>query len=324
MKWTRPFQRDFWRRRGLSRSELAAAREALLRQTPPPTFWLFGKTGSGKSSIVRLLTGLAEIPIGTGFRPTTRQTYLYEFPDDQWPVMRFLDTRGLGESGYDAAADIAQLKTQSQALIVTQRLVDFASQSVLTPLKTLRAVDPDRPVVLALTCLHQAYPQQPHPPYPFHDGLAPANLDPQVARALAEQQRAFGKLVDRIVPVDLTRDDDGYEPPDYGGEQLRSTLLEVLPAAYQTSFRGLTQLLADWEDLHERAAAPYIQAAAGMAAAAALAPLPWVDMPVMAAIQTRMVHSIAEVYHQPARHAACGNCSQRPDSASPRDWAYGN
>jgi uncharacterized protein (DUF697 family) len=299
----RPFQRfrsKLVRRPGLSRDQLAAAREALIRQTPPPTFWLFGKTGSGKSSVVRLLTGLREIPVGAGFRPTTRQTDLYEFPDSQWPVMRFLDTRGLGEPGYDAAEDLAELQPQAQAMIVTQRLVDFAGQTVIEPLRTLRRAAPERPVVLLLTCLHQAYPQQPHPPYPFRETLTPAGLDPNVARPLDAQRRVFGDLVDAIVPADLTREEDGYDPPDYGADRLRATLLDVLPDAYQASFRSMTRLMAEWEDLHERAAWPYIHAAAGMAAATALTPVPWINLPVMAAIHTRMVYAIAEVYHQPA------------------------
>jgi uncharacterized protein (DUF697 family) len=96
----------------------------------------------------------------------------------------------------------------------------------------------------------------------------------------------------------LTRPEEGFQPPDYGGDQLREALLALLPAACQSSLRSMTQLLSELKDLHERAALPYIHSAAGMAAAAALSPLPWIDIPVVAAIQTRMVYAIARVYHQ--------------------------
>ena len=56
------------------------------------------------------------------------------------PVMRFLDTRGLGEAGYDAQQDINELKEQAQAMIVTHRLLDFAADAVVRPLRTIAGV----------------------------------------------------------------------------------------------------------------------------------------------------------------------------------------
>jgi uncharacterized protein (DUF697 family) len=154
---------------------------------------------------------------------------------------------------------------------------------------------------LALTCLHEAYPQQQHPPYPFGGfggELLPAGLNESVHRAIVAQKAQFGHLVDALVPIDLTRPEDGYEPHDYGGRQLVDTLLRMLPSAYQFSLRGMTELLTDLKDLHQRAAMPYVHSTATLAAAAALTPIPWVDIPVVAGLQTRMVYAIARVYHQ--------------------------
>ena len=113
--------------KGMSRAQFERTRDKLIKKTPPPTFWLFGKTGSGKSSIVKFLTGADDIQIGSGFRPTTRCTNLYEFPDENMPIMRFLDTRGLGEAGYDPAEDLAAFSASVHAMIVTQKLMDFAT-----------------------------------------------------------------------------------------------------------------------------------------------------------------------------------------------------
>lgn len=298
MKWTKSLAARLGRFRAPTSEELDAQRAALVRQIPAPTFWLFGKTGSGKSSIVRLLTGVDRIEVGSGFRPTTRQTDLYSFPDADMPIMHFFDTRGLGEASYDARPDIAELQQRADAMIVTQRLLDFATEMVVQPLRTIRKSAPNRPVLLALTCLHDAYPQQQHPPYPFTESLSPEGLSENVVRALAAQQEAFSGLVDAIVPVDITPREEGFLPPDYGGTHFLDTLTDMLPSTYQYAVRGMAKLREDLEDLAERAAMPYVHSSATLAASAALAPIPWVDIPVVAAIQTRMVYAIARVYRQ--------------------------
>src|SRR3712207_4708503 len=93
--------------------------------TPPPlpVVWLLGKTGAGKSSVVRALTGLSEAEIGNGFAPCTRTAMRFDHPAGQ-PVMRFLDTRGLGEAGYDPAEDLATAEAASHLVLLVARLDD--------------------------------------------------------------------------------------------------------------------------------------------------------------------------------------------------------
>ena len=149
-------------------AELSGMRE----RTPAPTFWLFGKTQSGKTSVVRLLTRADDAEIGSGFRPCTQFSREYPFPTADAPVLVFLDTRGVDEPGYDPAEDLKQFNDRANLVIVTSRLRDFAHGHLRDSLKTIRAADPQRPVILVLTCLHEAFPQQNHPqPYPF-DPLA--------------------------------------------------------------------------------------------------------------------------------------------------------
>ncbi len=298
MKWTKSLAGRLSRFRAPTPEQLDTQRAALVRQIPAPTFWLFGKTGSGKSSVVRLLTGATHIEIGKGFRPTTQQTALYSFPDADMPIMHFLDTRGLGEANYQAGQDIAELEQSAHAVIVTQRLLDFATEVVVEPLRAIRKATPKRPVLLALTCLHDAYPQQQHPPYPFTESLHPEGLAETVARALAAQQSTFSGLIDAVVPIDITPIDEGFVPPDFGGPHFVETLTGMLPSTYQYALHGMAKLREDLEDLHERAAMPYVHSSATLAATAALSPIPWVDLPVVAAIQTRMVYAIARVYQQ--------------------------
>src|SRR6056297_3083571 len=82
-----------------------AVRAAASRQ-PAPVIWLLGKAQSGKTSIVRALTGSSRAAIGDGFQPCTRTAARYDFPPDA-PVVSFLDTRGLGDVASDPADDIA-------------------------------------------------------------------------------------------------------------------------------------------------------------------------------------------------------------------------
>lgn len=286
------------RKRGMSQVRFERKRDRLLKRSPPPTCWMLGKTGSGKSSIIRFVTGAEDVQIGRGFKPTTRTTSVYEFPDAALPMMRFLDTRGLAETDYDPAEDIAVFAQATHAIIVTQKLTDFAVEPVVRPLQSIRRQAPERPVLLVLTCLHEAYPQRQHPPYPFLEAAeSPTALEP-VRRCITQHLAHFTKLYDAVVPVDLTRPEDGFEEPSYGGAHLQETLVGLLPAAYRQAFRDAADVVGQLRDLRQRRAMTYVFGAAQLASASAFAPVPWVDIPFLVAVQTRMVYAIARIYNQ--------------------------
>ncbi|MZQ90774.1 kinase [Frigidibacter albus] len=104
---------------------------------PLPVIWLLGKTGAGKSTLVRALTGLPEVVVGNGFAPCTRASMQFDFPQAH-PLMRFLDTRGLGEAGYDPADDLALCQRASHLILVVARLDDPVQGEVADMLATLR------------------------------------------------------------------------------------------------------------------------------------------------------------------------------------------
>ncbi len=284
----------------LADDEFEAARKKLLEQTPVPVFWLFGKTGSGKSSIVRSLTGATSAEIGNGFRPQTRTSAEYDFPSAEQPVVRFLDTRGLGEAHYDPAEDIAAFASRAHLLLVTVRVADQALEPILVPLRKMRAAAPKRPVVLALTCLHEAYPMQQHPaPDPFAtDASWPESLPGELHRLLLMQQERFAGLVDHMVPIDLTPVDEGFEQPHFGAERLETMLQAVLPAAYRQTLLQLHDVREQLQDLTEQRAWPTILSYSSLAATAAATPLPWADIPVVLGLQARLVYRLADLYGQ--------------------------
>jgi len=288
-------------------------------RTPVPVFWLFGKTQSGKTSLIKYLTGADDAEIGHGFKPCTRYSRQYEFPTADAPLLTFLDTRGMDEPGYDPAEDLAQFNDLAHVVVVTVKVLDHAQERMLQHLRRIRKSKPSRPIVLVLTCLHEAYPQQQHPePYPFassnsdvqdstpaasvhlgHEALDGKNIPDPLLRSMREQQERFHGLVDRMVPVDLTRPEEGFSNSAYGGEQLKQALLQVLPDAYRHTLLALDEVTRKLQDLYARQALPRILGYSTLAATAGAIPIPLLDLLILPGIQSQMIYHLARFYGQP-------------------------
>ncbi len=278
--------------------------EELRHHTPVPVFWLYGKTQSGKTSLIKFLTGADDAEIGQGFKPCTRYSRQYQFPTPETPLLTFLDTRGVDEPGYDPAEDLARFRNMAHLVVITAKVMDHALENVLEHFRPIRRSERSLPVILALTCLHEAYPQQQHPqPYPFSgpDGEAnPPDAVPEGLRAsLAEQRRRFAGLYDFLVPIDLTRPEEGYTDPNYGGEHLKEVLIQALPSAYRRTLITLDAATHELQDLFAQQALPHILGYSSLAATAGAFPIPWVDLLVIPGIQTRMIYHLARLYGQP-------------------------
>jgi uncharacterized protein (DUF697 family)/predicted GTPase len=271
--------------------------EKLRQRAPVPVVWLFGKTQSGKTSIIKFLTGADAAEIGEGFKPCTRFSRQYQFPTAEAPLLTFLDTPGLDDPGYDPSEDLSRFDTLAHVLIVTVKVMDHAQENVL---KNLRSIRRGRPTLLTLTCLHEAYAQQQHPqPYPFESGLQSPSVPEDLHRSLAEQRRRFEGLYDQVVPIDLTRPEEGFADVNYGGERFKRVLLELLPLAYRHSLVALDQSTRELQSLFARRALPHIAGYSTLAATAGAIPIPWLDLLILPGIQTRMIYHLAQLYGQP-------------------------
>ncbi len=292
--------------------DLDATLAELRSKTPAPVFWLLGKTQSGKTSLIKFLTGADDAIIGSGFRPTTRTTRRFDFPSAEAPLLAFLDTRGLDEPGYDPTGDIKALDSQAHLVIVTAKATDFAQGNVRATLEPVRRANPSRPVVLCVTTLHEAIPRQPLPtPYPFAAAQLPTafaesrsaessvSVPQDLQRCLDEHARGFAGLYDVLVPIDLTKPEDGFPDPNYGGDQLKEILLQMLPRAYRQTLLRLKEATDRLKDAHLKHAEPVILGYSSMAATAGAVPVPFVDLVVIPGIQARMAHHIAKLYGQP-------------------------
>ncbi|MDX2159066.1 MAG: GTPase domain-containing protein [Hyphomicrobiaceae bacterium] len=262
-----------------------------------PVVWLIGKVQSGKSSIVQAITGATEAEVGTGFRPCTRTARVFDFPAEA-PVIRFLDTRGLGETGYRPDDDLAFAEGHAHLLLVVMRALDHQQDEVVDAVIAVRRRRPDWPIVVAQTCLHEAYPQgDGHVvPYPFAVGAGEATdsrLPEALTRSLAHQRQAFlarvgGRAPVLFAPIDLTQPGDALEPRHYGLDALLATISEAAPASIAATFNQIAAVSADRSLARDH---PLILGYAAAAGAADLVPL--AGAVAVPGVQAKLLHALA-------------------------------
>ncbi|MER2513706.1 MAG: DUF697 domain-containing protein [Nitrosomonas ureae] len=274
----------------------ASLREARIKM-PVPVLWLLGKTQAGKTSIIRALTGSAAAEIGNGFQPCTRNSRFYDFPADI-PLVRFLDTRGLGEVAYDPGDDIQYCESQAHLLVAVMKVADINQAAVFEVLHAIRQRHPEWPVLIVQTGLHELYPGgQGHVhPWPYGDDPLPETVPLDLRRALQAQRDALKKLPGfapmRWVAVDLTLPEDGFEPHDYGLAALWQIIESLTSLGLQHQLSGDKEV----HDLYARTAHQHI--AGYSLTAAGLGALPVVDLVAVSAVQAKLLHSLALLYGQ--------------------------
>ncbi len=278
-------------------------------QLPTTEVLLIGKPQAGKSSIVRGLTGVSADIVGQGFRPHTQHTERYVYPSTDLPLLIFTDTVGLGDINQSAedvvqelVADLQQPTQRARIFVMTVKATDFATETLRQIVSGLRQQHPEIPCLLAITCLHEIYPDQAdHPPYP--------PTFEAVQRAETEHRETLVTLWDRSVLIDFTLEEDGYSPVFYGIEALRDSLADLLPEA---EARAIAQLLEGGAGeeiglLYRNAARRYITPFCIMSATLAAVPLPFATMPVLTALQVSMVGLLGQLYGQTLTRSQAGS-----------------
>ena len=270
-------------------------------ETAAPVIWLLGKAQSGKTSIVRSITGSTEAEVGQGYKACTKRSRIYNYPSDI-PTIRFLDTRGIGEVGYDPTEDIAYCESSSHLVMAVMKASDPEQDALAGILREVCKKHPDWPIVIVQTTLHDLYRHgESHlEPYPFTPSeepalSAPVNADLRKCLRFQRTSSAFADLGRSgpvwWVPVDLTDPDDGYAPADYGRETLLQTLKEASPAALKLVLDAIGETIGT--ELSQRAHGHIMGYAI---AAGASDVLPAAGIALVPAIQAKMIHSLAAIY----------------------------
>jgi uncharacterized protein (DUF697 family) len=260
-----------------------------------PIVWLVGKVQSGKTSIVRELTQATDPEIGTGFRACTKTARVFDFPAEA-PIIRFLDTRGLGETAYDASEDIAFCEGRSHLIVAVMKALDLEQRVVLDVVGAARLRHPHWPVVVAQTSLHEAYPAgQGHlMPYPFAQELVGDVLPDRLLRALDYQRSLFKTLPGRSAPnfvaIDFTQVGDGLPPRDYGRDALIDALISAAPSAVAVA---MSELLRSDDGALTQSNAHVLGFALAAGASDALPIAGIVTVPML---QAAMLHQLAKRY----------------------------
>ena len=187
------------------RQDIAKVRAEL----PTTAVILIGKPQTGKSSIIRGLTGFSAEIVPQGFRPHTQHTESYAYASDDLLLLIFTDTVGLGDVKQETLviidellAELQQESNRARILILTVKINDFATDTLRQIAQQLRQEYPNIPCLLAVTCLREVDPNltDDHPEYaPEYEKLN---------RALAAIEEDFGELSNSFVLLDFTLEED--------------------------------------------------------------------------------------------------------------------
>ncbi|KJV07366.1 hypothetical protein VZ94_05310 [Methylocucumis oryzae] len=275
---------------------LEAKIQTIKQSLPVPIFWLLGKAQSGKTSIIRALTGNNAAEIGNGFQACTQSSRFYDFPSASHPLIRFLDTRGLGEKAYEPSEDLAWCAEQAHVLIVVMRVLDMAQFDVVKAVKTIHAEHKDWPIIVVQSALHEAYlqPDAQHiQPYPYQITPFPESVPHDLARALWHQRAWFDGLPVHFVALDFTLPEDGFQPVYYGLDEFWDTLERCLPNTLLSLLRNSAHYDA-LLDFHARQAQPHILSFSLVNIG--LGAIPIAGLPLVLSVQAKAFHSIASIY----------------------------
>ncbi|MEZ9808359.1 YcjF family protein [Vibrio cyclitrophicus] len=241
-----------------------------------PTLWLLGKTGAGKSSFIQAVTGNSSVEVGNGFAPCTMTAMSYEFPQDK-PVMRFLDTRGLGEADYDPKDDLEEIGQAGNALVVVMKADEPEQSSVLSALKQVKKQKKIEHLLLVHTAV-----------------LSSNETDRtrQIRFNTNQVEKVWGKDCSSVA-VDFETDDGSTynSSPIYNYDTLIEQLTTILPVIGMMVIdkEHSTQEEANFDQVENE-----VLWYAGSAAASDL--IPGVGLVSVPAIQAKMLHSLANQY----------------------------
>ncbi|MGK7874438.1 MAG: GTPase [Xenococcaceae cyanobacterium] len=221
-----------------------------VKQIRIPTIALYGRTNSGKSSLINAIMGKTLATVGTGAEPTTPDYESYECERNGWKL-QFVDSRGVGEL---SRGESYQEKAFQQALdyIVNKKVdillfVVLATESGYSDLdvKFLKALKKahqkahkaDLPIILAINKIDIVNPPfEWSPPYDLSLASGAYSREPRTDREEKETSirtciqarlNEYKDLTRTYVPVCTYW--DKYEDRRYNIDELELQIYNLIP-----------------------------------------------------------------------------------------------
>jgi len=268
---------------------------------PVPVIWLFGKTQSGKTSIIRALTGADRAEIGNGFQSCTKFSSKYFFPDESDKLIEFLDTKGIGETTYDPSDDIGAFIEIAHMLVVVVKSSDFALDSMISSLSKIIRSKKNIPVLVVQSHLHELYEidRKDHIYPHIYKDLDDSRIPNEIKRTLVSQRELFKTISKNFVVVDLTLPEDGFSETDYGADILFDEICNLLPFSYRMIFQQIKEVNTDFRKLFNNQSYGHILFYSITSGLVAAVPIPFAVLPLLSGIQVKMLHSISSIYGNP-------------------------
>ena len=234
-----------------------------------PTLWLLGKTGAGKSSLIKELTQSTTVEIGNGFSPCTQTAQNYDYPLEK-PLLRFLDTRGLGEANYNPNEDIEMCQRGSHALIIMMKADETEQSDLVDAVKKIKKIDRIKHLLIVHTNI-----------------LSLCKEDKEISVKLNQQkiEEAWGE---KIVSIEV---DFSSDISPTGIDKLKEECIKILPLLIE--FIDDTEHSSNEEKNFNRLKKEIIWYAVS---AGAIDAVPGIGLVTVPAIQGKMLHSLANQY----------------------------
>ena len=240
------------------------------REKELPTLWLLGKTGAGKSSLIQEVTKDSAIEIGNGFSPCTETAKSYDYPLEK-PILRFLDTRGLSEAGYDPMEDIEVCRKGSHALIIMMKSDEVEQSDLVNALRKIKDISDIENLLIV------------------HTNILSVS-EKERDQAISYNQRQIEEVLDKEIKsvyVDFAPDDN----TPIGISELNKATIEMLPSLkmFIDNEQHASREERNFDMLRNEII--WYSGSAGLSDA-----LPGVGIISVPAIQGKMLHSLGKHY----------------------------
>ena len=256
-------------------SDLMERTSKHLRSIGTVNILVAGQTGVGKSTLVNSVFGDEFARTAAG-RPVTQTA---EWHTSDTMPLRILDTRGLEAKDYQATLDAMKVEIEASRSEQDERnQLHIGWVCIAAP--SSRVQDCEIDIVRLLNKYH----------IPVIVVLTKDDDDMEFASLVAsilEQQSARFDAIVRVRSVSKPG------RPPFGLNELVTATFTVLPEAHRAAFAAAQKIN---RDLNRSTAEDYVTFAASAAAAAAVVPLPFVDMAALLPTQAAMLIGISRAF----------------------------